>query len=148
MWLSGVVVLASLLGAAVNAHGTSMGEPQNASALWAVATRFNNDYAANRVGAVYDRFDAASRAVISRTSYVRRHRECPDAPGAATVTSVTPASGGYWRVRYEISGVTMTDHWHYVGGRWLFSLVKSNPAAVALYRLSFRAYARALGCSS
>ena len=145
-WLSGALVLVLVVGAAHRATSTSAGDASSASALRAVATTFNDNYGANRVGAVYDRFDAASRAVISRADYVRRHLECPDPPGVAHVTRVSRASAGYWLVHYEISGVVMTDYWHFVEGRWLFSLPKSNPAAVALYRLPFRAYARALGC--
>ena len=137
-----------MIGIATGAHVASTGEPRSAGALYSIATAFNDHYAANQVGKVYDRFDTASRAVISRAAYLTRHRECPDPPGAATVTSVAPGSGGYWLVHYEISGVTMTDYWHYVSGRWLFSLVKSNPSAVALYRLPYDAYARAVGCAS
>ena len=146
MWFSGAIIVALVAGTGAYAHVTGTSDARTVATLRAVATTFNSDYAANRVGAVYDRFDAASRAVISRTDYVRRHRECPDPPGAARVTGVSP-SGGFWLVHYEISGVVMTDYWHYVAGRWLFSLVKSNPAAVALYRLPFAAYARALGCT-
>jgi hypothetical protein len=122
-------------------------EAERASVLWAVATAFNRDYSANRPGVVYDRFDAASRAVISRAAYVRRHLECPDPPGPATTTGVARGSAGYWLVHYSIDGVSLTDYWRDIGGRWRFSLVRSNPDAVALYRLSFAAYARALGCS-
>lgn len=147
-WLSGALLVALLAGAGAEARVGSTSEPRSAGALRSIATAFNDHYTANQVGAVYDRFDAASRAVISRAAYVARHRECPDPPGAATVTSVAPGSGGYWLVHYEISGVTMTDYWHYVSGRWLFSLVKSNPSAVALYRLPYGAYARAVGCAS
>ena len=118
-----------------------------ASALWVVECTFNEDYSANHPGAVYDRFDAASRAVISRAAYIRRHLECPDAPGRATTTGVQRGPGGYWLVHYSISGVSLTDYWHDVGGRWRFSLVRSNPHSLALYRLSFAAYARELGCT-
>lgn len=146
-WLSAVLAVLALAGAANLARVMRSPEKTRAATLWAIATAFNRDYAANRPGAVYDRFDAASRAVISRAAYVRRHLECPDPPGAATTTGVVQGSGGYWLVHYEIGGVGLTDSWHEIGGRWRFSLVRSNPRAVALYRAPFAVYARALGCT-
>ena len=145
-WLSAALLVAMLAASALVRVATSS-EANSASVLFAVATTFNRDYSENHAGAVYDRFDAASRAVISRTDYVRRHHECPDSPGPATTTGVERGTGGYWLVRYAIGGVALTDYWHYVGGHWKFSLVRSNPDAVALYRLPFGAYARALGCT-
>ena len=145
-WLTGPLMVIALAVAATHARvATPPGE--RLSVLVAVATTFNQNYSENRPGAVYDRFDAASRAVISRAGYIRRHLECPDPPGPATTTGVTRGPRGYWLVHYSIDGVALTDYWHYVGGRWRFSLTRSNPQAVALYRLSFPAYAQALGCS-
>ncbi|MHB1087411.1 MAG: hypothetical protein ACYC19_01465 [Acidimicrobiales bacterium] len=123
-------------------------EPMTRTALLAIAVRFNRDYQTNDVAAVYDRWDNASRAVISRSNYIRRHIECPSAPGPAIVESANQMSNGYWRVRYEISGTQLTDDWHYVSGRWRFDLLRSNPDAVKLYRLPFAAYASAVGCVS
>lgn len=122
-------------------------DPETRQALLAIAVRFNDDYAANKDGLVYDRWDAASQAVITRSEYVKRHAECPTAPGPATVESATPIAGGYWRVDYSISGIQLVDYWHYQHRRWLFDLVRSNPSAVKLYRLSFPAYAKAVGCT-
>lgn len=121
-------------------------EPMNRDALLSIAIRFNRDYQANDVAAVYDRWDKASRAVISRSDYIRRHIECPSAPGPAIVENASPLSNGYWRVQYEISGTQLTDYWHYVSGRWRFDLLRSNPDAVRLYKLPFAAYASAIGC--
>ncbi len=121
-------------------------DPRTLAALVRVARAFNRDYQENRDGPVYDRWDRASRAIISRRAYVRRHRECPSAPGPAVVEGASPAAHGYWIVRYEIGGVALTDYWHYQDGRWVFNLARSNPSAVALYRLPFAAYARAVGC--
>ena len=146
-WLIGPLVVIALVTAAAHSRVATSPEGERASVLFSVATAFNQDYSANHPGAVYDRFDAASRAVISRAAYVRRHLECPDPPGPATTTGVARGPGGYWLVHYSIDGVSLTDYWHYVGGRWRFSLTRSNPQAVSLYRLSFAAYARALGCS-
>jgi hypothetical protein len=112
-----------------------------------VAGEFNDNYALNRAGLVYDRWDASSRAVINRDEYVKRHNECPTPPGAAVVEGASPAVDGYWRVRYSISGAQLVDYWRYVNGRWVFDLARSNPDAVKLYRLSFGAYARAVGCA-
>ncbi|MHB1209718.1 MAG: hypothetical protein ACYC1I_08445 [Acidimicrobiales bacterium] len=123
-------------------------EPMTRATLLSIAVRFNRDYQTNDVAAVYDRWDNASRAVISRSDYIRRHIECPSAPGPAVVESASPISNGYWRVRYEISGIQLTDYWHYVSGRWCFDLLRSNPDAVRLYKLPFTAYASAIGCIS
>ena len=120
-------------------------DPPTKSALLGIARRFNDDYAANRVGAVYDRWDARSRAIIGRAEYVRRHRECHTNPGRATVEGATRA-GRWWLVRYSISGTILTDYWRYEHGRWLFDLVRSNPDAVRLYRLAPAAYVAAIGC--
>lgn len=122
-------------------------DPKTRQALLQIAVRFNDDYAANRDGLVYDRWDARSRMVIGRAAYVRRHRECPTAPGPAVVESASVSTHGYWRVDYSISGIQLEDYWHYVGGRWLFDLPRSNPDAVRLYRLPFAKYAKAVGCA-
>jgi hypothetical protein len=142
-----LLLLAVLLGAlwTVQALG-GHGEGRDAATLRRVAQVFNDDYAANRDGAVYDRFDAASRAVISRGAYVARHAECPTNPGRATVESASPVGGGWWVVRYQIAGVSLTDYWRYRSGRWQFDLVRSNPDAARLYRMSAAAYLRAMGC--
>jgi hypothetical protein len=50
-------------------------------------------------------------------------------------------------VHYEISGVQLADCWFYVNGRWVFDLVRSNPDAVRLHRLSPRQYVKAAGCA-
>jgi hypothetical protein len=140
--VAGVVVSWSDFG-----RGRSTGaESRTPGALMAIAQRFNDAYTANRDGLVYDRWDRPSRAVISRARYVRAHQLCQSAPAHAVVERATPAVNGYWLVSYSISGVQLTDYWHYVDGRWLFSLVKSNPAAVKLYRLPLGQYLAAVGC--
>ena len=130
------------------AHASKTGsDPDTRQSLLQIAVRFNANYSANRDGLVYDRWDSISRAIISRDDYVRRHVECPSAPGRAIVEGATLNSNGFWQVRYSISGVQLVDFWHYVNGRWRFSLVRSNPNAVKLYQLPFSAYASAVGCS-
>ena len=129
-----------------HAGPTARGEPRTVAALLRVARAFNQNYGANRDGPVYDRWDRASQAIISRSAYVRRHVACPTASGPAVVEGASAIAHGYWIVRYEIDGVALTDYWHYVAGRWVFNLARSNPSAVALYRLPFAAYARAVGC--
>jgi hypothetical protein len=52
----------------------------------------------------------------------------------------------WWVVEYSIDGVTLRDYWHQEQGQWRFSLVRSNPAAAALYASNFTAFARANGC--
>ncbi|HUX03793.1 MAG TPA: hypothetical protein VMV53_02650 [Acidimicrobiales bacterium] len=126
--------------------GPTGADPRTPGALIKIAQRFNNDYAANRDGLVYDRWDGPSRAVISRVRYIRVHELCKTAPGHAIVERATRSTDGYWLVGYSISGVQLLDYWHYVDGHWLFSLVKSNPAAAQLYRLPLDQYMAAVGC--
>ena len=122
-------------------------EPRTAAALLAIAAAFNRAYDRGDYGPVYDRWDARSRAIISRAGYLRRHRDCPSAPHAAARTeSARPGPRGAWRVDYEIGGQQLTDYWFYVHHRWVFDLVLSNPDAVRLYRMSPAAYAAAAGC--
>lgn len=116
-------------------------------ALLRIAAQFNRDYSTNRVGAVYDRWDAQSQSIISRADYIRRHIECPTSPGSAAIEGASPGANQYWRVRYSISGIRFVDFWHYVNDLWRFSLPLSNPDAVKLYKLSFVAYAAAVGCT-
>jgi hypothetical protein len=109
---------------------------------------FNNEYDTGNFGPVYDRWDARSKAIISRADYIRRHRDCPSAPNqVAHVESASPGPQGAWIVGYAIGGQRLTDYWFYVHGRWLFDLVLSNPGAVKLYRLSPQQYVTAIGCA-
>jgi hypothetical protein len=144
-WTLIVLVLAMLILSPTLRH-SSGGEPATADELTHIATQFNDDYQVNDVGPVWDRFDAQSQAVIPRARYLRWHGECPTSPGAATTLSARRISGNWWVVNYSISGVALHDYWHQVQGRWRFSLVRSNPSAVALYLSSFVNYARASGC--
>lgn len=143
-----LLVAACGTSAVIRADRASRADPRTRQALLHVARVFNADYGANRDGAVYDRWDGAARAVIARAEYIRRHAECPTAPGPAVVESASPAGGGYWQVRYAIGGTQLVDYWHYVHRRWVFDLLRSNPDAVRLYRLPFRDYARAVGCTA
>ncbi len=141
-----LVLVVLLLTAAVRAHQVPSGESLSRATLMRIAQAFDDAYEANEAAVVYQRFDAPSREVISESSYVMRHRLCPDPPGAATVLGAAPA-GAYWIVLYQIDGVVLHDYWHYVLGRWEFSLLRSNPGAVRLYRLGWRAYQSAIGCT-
>jgi hypothetical protein len=127
-----------------SAAGTH-GDPRTKRALLRIAGRFNRDYSTNHVGAVYDRWDARSRTIITRADYIRRHRECRTNPGPATTLGAT-SDGSWWLVRYSISGISNTDYWRYERGRWVFDLFRSNPQAVHLYRLPGRKYIAAVGC--
>jgi hypothetical protein len=120
------------LTAPTNARASGPRGPDCAAELAIVATQFNREYQTNDVGLVWDRFDAASQAVISRAHYVRWHRECPRTPDVATTLAVNRVSRGWWVVSYEISGVTLRDDWQQQNGRWWFSLVRSNPSAMSL----------------
>jgi hypothetical protein len=117
--------------------------------LLRIAQAFNDDYDQGRFGAVYDRWDARSRAVISRPEYIRRHLVCAPATHAtARIEGAARASGGGWRVRYQIDGAQATDTWFYRGHRWVFDLLLSNPAAARQYRLPFARYAAAVSCTA
>jgi hypothetical protein len=122
-------------------------EPRTTHVLLRIARMFNDDYSANRVGAVYDRWDVRSRTIITRADYIRRHEECHTNPGPATTLGATHA-GRWWLVHYSISGVSLTDYWRYEHGRWSFDLIRSNPDAVRLYRLSGPKYLAAVGCAA
>lgn len=152
-----LAVLATACGggtAAAGAHRPSTGphrvssrDPETSAALLRIARTFNDDYARNHDGPVYARWDAASKAVISRAEYLARHRDCPIAEGHVHTWHVTREAGGVWLVRYSIGGVQFTDTWYYVHGRFEFDLLKSNPSAVKLYRLSTAQYTKAVGCN-
>lgn len=143
-------------GTAASSTGTHSGptallyrkhDPDTAHALLRIARRLNNDYATNKDAAVYARWDAASRKVISRATYVRRHRECPSPPeGKVDTYGVTHESGNEWLVHYSIGSQHFTDYWFYVHGRFVFDLPKSNPTAVPLYEASPAKYAKMIGC--
>jgi hypothetical protein len=122
-------------------------DPPRAQALLRTARQFNNKYAANDDGAVYDRSDARSRKIISAGEYMRRHQECPTAPGQVIVRNAVPA-GHWWLVQYSIAGTDLTDYWRYEHGRWTFDLFRSNPQAVQLYRLPAAQYFAAVGCTA
>src|SRR5689334_11222212 len=123
-------------------------DPRTQAALLRIATAFNHDYDRRDYGPVYARWDARSRAIISRAAYIRRHRECPGPPQPASVTeSAGSGPHGAWLVHYEIGGQQLTDYWFYVRHRWVFDLVLSNPDAVRLYRMSAQRYAAAVGCA-
>ena len=146
----GTVVIAGIaatLWSVVGPASASRADPRSGAALVSIAQRFNDDYAANRDGLVYDRWDSRSRMIISRSRYVELHALCPTAPAPAVVEGAAPVGDGFWRVRYDIGGVQLIDYWHYVADRWQFNLQRSNPGAVKLYRMSTAAYMAAVGCS-
>jgi len=124
-------------------------DPHTVTALLKIATVFNDDYDRGVYGPVYDRWDARSKALISRAEYIRRHTECPTAPSATQVESADPGPHGEWLVSYVVSGAEarLTDYWFYVDGRWVFDLPLSNPSSVSLYKLSGPQYLAALGCA-
>jgi hypothetical protein len=123
-------------------------DPRTAAALLKIATAFNNDYDRGDYGPVYARWDARSQAIITRTSYIRRHQECPTGPQTARTESASPGGPhGAWLVRYEIGGQQLTDYWFYTHRRWAFDLVLSNPQSVHLYRMPVREYLSFLGCA-
>ncbi len=146
---------AMLLVAGCTAAGHSARSPaplppdqRTAVALLKIATTFNNDYDNGDYGPVYARWDARSQAIIAKTDYIQRHRECPGRGHVkARTENVSPGPHGAWLVHYEIGGQQLTDYWFYVHRRWVFDLVLSNPSSVRLYRMSPQRYVAALGCA-
>ncbi len=123
-------------------------DPPTRSALLRIAQDFNDDYDNGNFGAVYDRWDARSQAIISRAEYIRRHTVCARAThSAAQVESATRVMAGEWHVSYRIDGVTLVDTWFYQRHRWVFDIILSNPGAASQYRLPFAQYAKAVGCT-
>ena len=123
-------------------------DPHLATALLKIATAFNHDYDTGDYGPVYARWDARSRAIITRADYIKRHKDCPGGSQALSRTEDVSAGGaqGAWLVHYEIGGQQFTDFWFYEGHRWVFDLVLSNPASAKQYRMSPAKYAAAVGC--
>jgi hypothetical protein len=129
------------------AQAAELPRDPHTTALVKIATVFNDEYDNGDYGPVYDRWDARSQAIISRTEYIRRRTTCPSAPQVAQVEDARPGPGGAWLVDYEIGGVHLTDYWFYVHARWVFDLALSNPDAVRLYKLLSQQYAAAVGCA-
>jgi len=124
-------------------------DPMTATALVRIAQVFNNNYGDNNDGPVWDRWDARSKALISRAEYIRRHAECATAPQEpAHVEDATPGPHGAWLVRYEIGGQQLTDYWYYILISWEFDLPLINPGAARIYRLPFAKYAAQVGCQN
>src|SRR5215469_15381857 len=149
-----VVGLMASCSATAAQHGSSPAtppprDPHTVTALLKIATAFNDDYDNGVYGPVYDRWDARSKAIISRAEYIRRHTECPSAPTTAHVESAQPGPHGAWLVSYVFSGAEaqLTDYWFYVEDRWVFDLLLSNHSSVSLYKLSGQQYVATLGCS-
>lgn len=135
------------LAGAAHGGGTAH-DPETAGALLRIARTLNDDYQQNRDAAVYARWDAASRAVISRAAYIQRHRECPNTPHVKVDTwGVSRGPGGAWLVHYSIGGQQFTDWWYYVHGRFVFDLPRSNPSAVALYEAPPAKFLQDSGCA-
>jgi hypothetical protein len=119
------------------------------AALLRIAQNFNDGYDRGNFGTVYDRWDSRSRAIISRSEYIRRHQLCAPATGeTALVEGAVRAGDGRWHVRYEIGGEQRTDTWFYVHHHWVFDIVLSNPDAARQYRMPFAQYAAAVGCNA
>ena len=123
-------------------------DPHTAAALLKIATAFNRDYDTGDYGPVYVRWDARSQAIITRSHYIQRHEDCPSGSQILSRTEDVSPGGprGSWLVHYELGGQQLTDYWFYVGHRWVFDLVLSNPASVKLYRMSAAKYVAAVGC--
>jgi hypothetical protein len=123
-------------------------DPHSAAALLQIATTFNHDYDTGEYGPVYARWDARSQVIITKADYIQRHKDCPSGSQILSRTEDVSPGGpdGAWRVRYDLGGQQLTDYWFYVGHRWEFDLLLSNPAAVKLYRLSPAKYVAAVGC--
>ena len=123
-------------------------DPPAVAALLRIAQVLNDDYDNGHFGAVYDRWDTRSQALIPRAEYIRRHTLCAPATHAvAVVEGAARAAGNGWHVSYRINGSNLVDTWYYVRHRWVFDLILSNPDAARNYRLPFARYAAAVGCT-
>ena len=121
-------------------------DPHTAPALLAIATAFNHDYDTGDYASVYARWDARSQAIIGGADYVQRHMQCPGAHTASHTEDDSPGPDGAWVVHYEIGGEQLIDYWFYLGRRWVFDLILSNPDMVPLYKMSPQQYVKTLGC--
>jgi hypothetical protein len=124
-------------------------DPDTAVALLTIATTFNHDYDTGDYSPVYARWDERSQAIITQADYIQRHKDCPSGSQILSRTEDVSPGGpdGTWLVRYELGGQQLIDYWFYVGHRWKFDLLLSNPSAVKLYRLSPAKYVAAVGCA-
>ena len=158
--LAGRVLMSAAVAAALLTGGCTSGatsvraaspslpaDLRTASALLAIAAKFNHDYDTGDYGPVWDRWDARSQAVISRAEYIQRHEDCRTQQPLSRTESDAPGPHGAWLVHYEIGGEQLTDYWFYVNHRWVFDLVLSNPDMVPLYRMSPARYMAAVGCA-
>jgi hypothetical protein len=151
-----ISLLAAGCGGAAGPHTTGTAtprptgtDPPTVAALLRIAQVFNDDYDNGHFGAVYDRWDASSQAIISRAEYIRRHTLCAPATHAvARVSGAVPGHGGDWLVSYRIDNSPLVDTWFYVRHRWVFDIALSNPGAARNYRLPFARYAAAVGCTT
>jgi hypothetical protein len=150
-----ISLLAAGCGSAAGPHPTGAATPRPTStdpptvtALLRIAQVFNDDYDNGHFGAVYDRWDVSSQAIISRAEYIRRHTLC--APATHSVARVGGAVHGHggWLVSYRIDNSSLVDTWFYVRHRWVFDITLSNPGAARSYRLPFARYAAAVGCTT
>lgn len=147
-WIFALLISAIVLSGCSTSQSSNT-EGENPKTLIRIAQKFNDDYRSGDFGSVYDRWNAHSHAIISRSDYIRRHVECPNNPKSPThVSGASQRADGKWLVRYTIGESSFTDYWSYVQSRWQFDLIESNPDSVTLYKLSFAAYALKIGCVS
>jgi hypothetical protein len=147
--LASVTLVSVIVLSGCSSSGLSNLEGDNSKTLITVAQNFNDDYRNGDFGSVYDRWDARSRAIISRANYILRHVECPNNPQSPThVSGASQVANRQWLVRYTIGDSEFVDHWSYFQGRWQFDLIESNPDAMKLYELPFANYALEIGCVS
>jgi hypothetical protein len=106
--------------------------------LLKIAATFNHECDTGDYGPMYARWNARSQAIITRTGYITRHRDCPSGSHALSQTESADPGGphGALLVHCEIGGQQLTDYWFSVHRRWVFDLVLSNPDAVKVYRMS------------
>ena len=69
-------------------------DAHTASALLKVAAAFNHDYDTGDYAPVYARWDPRSQAIISRSDYMARHKDCPGTPHSLSVTESGGSTGG------------------------------------------------------
>jgi hypothetical protein len=140
-----VLVLALTLGAcasksAVGPSSSPAAEPKTAQELESVAQLHFDSFSAGDYGSYWDDFDAASKAVISRSDYVQRLKTCmqsdPNKSAPFTVQRVSQNGDGTWTVvvRYTRNQTTFQTTFPavYDNGRWRFAFTADARRAMQM----------------
>lgn len=116
-------------------------EPLSAQQLKAFSVVHFGAFSSGDWGAVWDDFDAPSKAVVTRAEYIHRLTECskydPNRGKRAVVQGVADNHDGTWSVVVRYGNLQITFPARYENGHWRFIL---NDAARAAMRMRFDRY--------